>query len=531
MKTRTLQLLATLPLLGVAFSCGDAAPPPAAPSSQLRRLSTREIGNVVADLVGESLPRDRFVEETYATGYDNGPLDLTMQTDEASALDLAASDIAKRAVRAHPDRLIGGCVSERDGQAACAKVFVEGFAARAFRRPLRPAEAQRLTDLLDATAKIGGFRLGLEVATTAVLESGPLLYREEGGMAASARRRLTPIETASALSFFVTGTMPDEALIAAANGGRLLTGEDRRREAARLLETPVARAELRQFFLEWLGLANLSSVGKDRTSYPEYDAALGASMQTELEGYLDFAVWQGDGSLAQLFSSNISFVDARLAALYGVTVAPSAGSADSAGPQRVELDPASRRGLLTRAAFLTVHAGYDSSGPITRGVFVRSALLCAPPPPPPPNIPRSVSPASGHTTRERFADHTGSPFCQRCHKGIDGVGFGFEQFDGIGRLREMEGGELVDTSGWLTDSGADGRFVGVAALEDLLLASPKVAPCFVTQLFRFAMGRAEIPSDKPTLDALLARFDTRKRITDLILELAAADAFVDRGSL
>ena len=531
MKTRTLQFLATLPLLGLAFSCGDGTPPPAAPSSQLRRLSTREIGNVVADLVGESLPEDRFVEETYATGYENGPLDLTMQTDEASALDLAASDMAKRVAREHPDRLIGGCVYERDGQAACAKAFVEGFAARAFRRPLRPTEARRLIDLLDATAKIGGFQLGLEVATTAVLESGPLLYREERGASGSPRRRLTPTETASALSFFITGTMPDEALIAAANEGRLVTGDDRRREAARLLEAPVARADLRQFFLEWLGLANLSSVGKDRTSYPEYDAALGSSMQAELEGYLDFAVWQGDGSLAQLFSSNVSFVDARLAAHYGVSVASSAGSPDSAGPRRVELDPASRRGLLTRAGFLTVHAGYDSSGPITRGVFVRSALLCAPPPPPPPNIPRTVSPTSGHTTRERFADHTASPFCQGCHKGIDGVGFGFEQFDGIGRLRLVEGGEEVDTSGWLTDSGADGRFVGVSALEDLLLASPKVAPCFVAQLFRFAMGRAETPADQPTLDALLAQFDTHKRITDLVLELAASGAFVDRGAL
>jgi hypothetical protein len=514
------------PLLALTLSCG--APPPAKPEapSQLRRLSTREIGNVMFDLIGERLPADRFIEETYATGYDNGPLDLTMQTDEASALEHTASELAKDAVARHSRELIGDCVASRDGQAACTKVFVEGFAARAFRRALRPDEARRLTGLLDQGSQIGGFELGLETATTAVLESAPLLYREEHGEVIGARRRLTPIETASALSFFVAGTMPDAALVAAANEGRLATGDDRRREATRLLATSEAHADLRAFFLEWLGLSEIATVGKDHTTYPEYDAALGASMQAEVDGFLDFALWQGDGSLAELFTSNVSFVDARVASLYGI-------SGGGTSPQKVELDASSRRGVLTRAGFLTAHAGYDSSGPIARGVFVRSALLCAAPPPPPPNIPRTVSPANGHTTRERFAAHTESPFCQGCHKAIDGVGFGFEQFDGIGRLRTMEGGEPVDTSGTLLGSanaGADQPFSGVSALEDLLVKSPSVTSCFVKQLFRFAMGRAEGADDKPVLDALVARFDTHARVTDLVLDLASADAFVDRGS-
>jgi hypothetical protein len=512
MKPRSLPFFAALPLLGLAFSCGSApAPAPPEAPSQLRRLSIREIGNVVSDLVGASLPANRFGEETYDTGYDNGPLELTMQTDAASALEQSAADLARATVATHEQTLIGTCVPVRDGQPACAKAFVDGFAARAFRRPLLDAEARRLTDLLDAASQTGGFELGLEIATTAVLESGPFLYREERGEVVASRRRLTAGEAAVALSFFVTGTMPDATLAGAVSGGRLLTGDDRRREAARLLASPAARADLRQFFLEWLGLTELTSVAKDRATYPEYDAALGTAMQADLDGYVDFALWQGDGSLAQLFTSSLAATDPLLIPLVG------------------GLDPASRRGVLTRAGFLTAHSAYDSSGPIARGVFVRSALLCAPPPPPPPNIPRTVSAATGHTTRERYAAHTENAFCQSCHKAIDGVGFGFEQFDGIGRLRTTEGGETVDTSGLLLDNGATSAFVGVSALEDLLVTSPSVTTCFVRQLFRFAMGRAEGPLDQPTLDALLAHFDSHRRITDLVLDLVAADAFVDRG--
>jgi hypothetical protein len=218
----------------------------------------------------------------------------------------------------------------------------------------------------------------------------------------------------------------------------------------------------------------------------------------------------------------MGFVDDRLAAHYGVA----AGD----GPTRIDLDPATRRGVLTRAGFLSAHAAYDSSGPIGRGVFVRSALLCAPPPPPPPNISRDVPIDLARTTRQRFDDHTANPFCQTCHKAIDGVGFGFEEFDGTGKLRAVEGGEPIDASGLLLDAGGpDAPFVGAAALEDLLIASPRVAACFVKQVFRFAMGRAEAPEDQALLDRLGARFDAHRRVTDLVLDLVADDAFVSRG--
>src|SRR5439155_8806960 len=143
------------------------------------------------------------------------------------------------------------------------------------------------------------------------------------------------------------------------------------------------------------------------------------------------------------------------------------------------------RGILTRAGFLTVHAGFDSSNPIARGIFVRASMLCAPPHAPPQSVPKSVPPDGARTTRDRYEQHVHDPFCQSCHAAIDGVGFGFEQFDGIGAFRTHENGVLVDTSGTLMDSdGADGPFVGASELGARLLASPRLPSCFAVNMFR-----------------------------------------------
>jgi hypothetical protein len=501
--------------LGASLACGASMPAAPEPPSRLRRLSAREVGNVYHDLVGERLPDASLPEETYDTGYDNGSRTLTMQTDEAAALERAASAMAEAAVARHRDRLVGACVPERDG-AACAAVLLDGFAVRAFRRPLAVAERSRFVALFDAASASGGPLVALEVLTAAVLESGPLLYREELGGADGTR--LTPSEAASALAFFLTGTMPDDALAAAAHDGRLATGEDRRREGARLLATPSARDDLRAFVFAWLGLDGVATMAKDPGVYPAYGPALGAAMKRELARDVDAALFSGDGSLGQLFGSSVTTIDDdALAALYGV----------SPGTD-VLLDPGTRRGVLTRAGFLTAHAGADSSNPVARGVFVRSALLCAPPPAPPPNIPRTVAKAKGRTTRERFDDHTRAPFCQSCHDAIDGAGFAFEEFDGIGRLRTEENGVPIDASGWLRGTGVDGSFVGATALEDRLLATGRFADCVARQVFRFAMGRGETAADQHAIDALAGGLTPGRRFTDALLDFAASDAFVAR---
>src|SRR5262249_46900909 len=196
--------------------------------------------------------------------------------------------------------------------------------------------------------------------------------------------------------------------------------------------------------------------------------------------FYQYVVFDSPGrSLRDLFGSPIGFINDRLADHYGVA-APGSDT-----PVAVDLDPNVRRGVLTRAGFLTVHAGYDNSNPIARGVFVRTALLCAHQQPPPPGLPRGPPGATAaNTTRARFAEHVANPFCMKCHDAIDGVGFGFESFDGVGAYRTTENGIDIDASGKLLDShDQDGPFAGVIALEQKLAQSRTVADCFVRQMF------------------------------------------------
>jgi len=160
---------------------------------------------------------------------------------------------------------------------------------------------------------------------------------------------------------------------------------------------------------------------------------------------------------------------------------------------------------------------------------VRSAILCAPPRPPPPNIPREVPHDGARTTRERYAEHAKNAFCQGCHAAIDGVGFGFEQFDGIGALRTVENGEPVDTSGELQDSrGGDGPFTGASQLGARLVAGSAMSDCFARQMIRFALGVAETSRDEDAVRAIAAGFTSHTRIADLALDVVGRRLFVER---
>ena len=197
----------------------------------------------------------------------------------------------------------------------------------------------------------------------------------------------------------------------------------------------------------------------------------------------------------------------------------------------LRFDPAQRSGLLTQASVLAQHAHADQSSPVFRGVMVRESVLCqtlAPPPPDVANVPPEPDPDA--TTRERFAEHTSNPECATCHSLIDGIGFGFENYDGLGAFRTMENDIPVDASGEVVGSAdADGKFDGVVELAARLAKSDEVRACVNKQWFRFAFGRLETKDDQASMDAAYQRFgDTDWDVRELVLAIVDTDAFAWR---
>jgi hypothetical protein len=518
---------ATLPPLPSSSPPGSGTP-----IRRLRRLSNREYNNVVRDLLGDlSKPADRFVTDVYQNGYDNGSAGLAVQSDQVLDYQSAAESLAANAVQGGMDRLLGGCTTATANERLCLEALLSGFASRAFRRPLTATEAARLRDVFAAESQDGAsFERGIQSVLEVILQSPQFLYREElgddaaVGAASGTAALLTDYEVASELSFLLTGSMPDDDLWAAVQGGAFSTLQDYDREATRLLATPSARDSLRAFLHQWLATDQLATVSKDPTIYPAFGPSMAASMATELNQFFDQVLWSGQGSLRELFSSNQSFADATLGKLYGV------GSTGS-GFVPVTYDAKIRPGVLTRAGFLAAHSALDSSGPVARGVFLLQSIMCSPPPRPPANVPPIPPPNDPSvqtlTTRQRFEQHVSDATCATCHTRIDGIGFGFEEFDGVGALRWFDNGQLVDSRGTVIGTGEiDGDFEGAAELAAKLAGSRLLAACFAKQAYRYAMGQVEGPEDD--LSWLTRASSTDMKMTALLLAIVESPVFARR---
>jgi uncharacterized protein DUF1592/uncharacterized protein DUF1588/uncharacterized protein DUF1595/uncharacterized protein DUF1587 len=514
---------------------GSAASITGSPSvgRSVRRLSQREYDNVVHDLLGDTTqPASALGLDVYTNGYDNGSDGLIIQGNDVLAYQAVAETLAATAVTSNMSLLIGSCDPQASAD-TCVDAFFASFPTRAYRRPPTDTELQRLRTVYAIGAANGGFTAGIQLSLEAILQSPAFLYREELGAPdpslPASTVRMTDYEVASELSFLITGSMPDAELMAAAAGGTLHAESDFQREATRLLTSAGAKPALRSFLNQWMATDQVASLDKDPTVYPTFTPGVATSMAGELAQYFDQVLWTGTGSLRELFTSTQSFIDPTLAStIYGVTV-------PGTGFQPVTLDAQTRQGILTRAGFLATHADVDSSGPIPRGVFVLSSLFCEPPGSPPPNVPPappvSVATAAHETTRQRFDAHLNESFCQDCHTSIDGVGFGFEQFDGMGVYRTTENGLTVDTSGTLVGTDVDGPFVGASQLAADVVKSRKAMECFIKQLYRYSMGQEESAAAQPVLATLGTGFTADSRVTDVLEALVADPSFVLRSTL
>ncbi len=495
------------------------------PGAAESRLLTRlQYDNTVRDLLGDdSDPAQRFPAENTLLGFGNNA-DAHRASLLLSEQHLAAAEgIAARAVGRGADALLPCEAGDRSED--CVSRFITEFGYRAFRRPLRPEESQPLLDLFRAGSQSWGFDKALELVLQAFLQSPQLLYRTESLSESNAGRvgnaiLLDSYQIASRLSYFLWNTMPDAELFALADAGQLIDTQVVRAQAGRMLDDERARGTVADFHEQWLGMsqfAGLSRVVPGTEAGAASDAGgLNASWASSLAEFVQNVFWNESGDVQALLGSKSVFVDAPLAALYGV----------EPGEYRDE----NRAGILTQPGLMSLLAHADQSAPVQRGKFVREQLLCQLLPPPPPDVDTTPpDPDVNATTRERFRQHSADARCATCHRLLDNVGFGLEAFDHLGRFRTEENGLPIDATGNVVSAGdpsLEGEFDGALELTTRLAASPQVEACLATQWFRYSMGRAEQESDACSLEQVKAAFaDAGGSFRELMVSLATSDAF------
>jgi hypothetical protein len=489
--------------------------------SLVRRLSNAEYDATIKSLLGDaSNYASAFPEDTVVHGFTNNSDVQDVAPALAEQYLIVAEQIADKAA-ANTDALLGCALA--DGE-ACISDFITRFGKRAWRRPVTPDELADLLTVFTGARDAFDATTGVKLLLEAFLVSPNFLYRAEVGVpvAGAPYAALTSWELASRLSYFLTGTMPDDQLLAAAEADGLQTPEDIASQAERLLATSEARAQVAEFFAGWLSLRAVERLQRDTAQFPAWSSTLPALLEHETRAFATKVVFDGTGDLRTLLTAPFTYGDPSLAAYYGGT----AGELED-GVARIELPANQRAGLLTHASFLATHSKEIQTDPVARGKFVRERILCQGIDPPPPGLVVSAPTITpGTTARQRFAEHEANPACAGCHAIIDPVGLPFENYDPIGQWRDTELGQMIDASGDLTDTDVEGPYNGVVEMAGKLAQSSVVSECFVRQWFRFAFGRAESVADDPRIATIASGFTgSNQQVRALLVALTQTPDF------
>jgi hypothetical protein len=503
--------------------CGQPSPGPA----PIRRLSRFEYNNTVRDLLGDaSNAGDLLPPEQKGNGFGNDAATLTTPRVLVDSYRLVAHALSLTATQddAALSRLFTCDVSAM-GEDACAGIFVADFGRRAFRRPLVQQETDALLGVYRIGRAGGTYAGGLAAVIEMALQSPQFLYRPEVGVPVPALKvaRLAGFEMASRLSYLFWGSMPSADLLSAAAAGKLDTKEQVFAQAKLMLDDPRARQVVRYFHDTLFGIDGIDGRPRDLQIFTTYKPDLAVLFKQETEQFVEHVVWDGAGDFATLFTGTFTYLNGPLAEFYGVP-----GISGTAF-QRVDTDPARRAGVLTHASILTMTTPGSRNNPVVRGKFVYTQLLCGQVPDPPIGlVVREPDADPTLTTRERFLAHRGPP-CVGCHKKLDDVGFGLENFNGVGLWQDTENGKLIDASGNIPDGDAAGPFVGTVDLGKKIAASHDARECFVGKWLNFAYARTEKMGDACTRATLSSAFEgSGGNIRELLLALTQTDAFLYR---
>jgi len=457
------------------------------------RLTHQQWENSVRDLLKlAAVPglSSTFTSDPPDGTFSNNELRLYVVSTLRTDYERAAEDLAKRVAADAQARTAIGATGD-------AATFIRTFGRRAYRRPLEAVEQQRYEALFASASTLftGGdaFANGVELVIRAMLQSPHFVYRTELG---TNDAPLSGYEIASKLSFLLRDTMPDDALLDAAERGDLSTIDGVLAQARTMVDAQTALPVLAHYHDELFGLFRYDGIEKDRTAFPNYQPTMKAALMESDRLFLD-SVYQNGQGLREILLSSKAFVSSAIAPLYGV-------SATGSGMTEVALGP-ERPGFFTRVGFLAYNANLRDPDPIHRGVDIMHRLLCSNLAPPPGEIPPLPAVMPGQTNRERVTAHTGSGECAGCHVvSINPLGFALENFDALGQVRTMDNGKPVNTADTYQLATGAVSFAGAPELMALLADAPEAHACYSRRLGEFALARDMDETDRQLVNEILA---------------------------
>jgi hypothetical protein len=393
----------------------------------------------------------------------------------------------------------------------CARRILSSLARRAYRRPVNEADIRELLPFYErgrkegvpagASAQAGSFDLGIQRSLERLLVSSQFLFRierEPANTAAGTAYRVSDLELASRLSFFIWSSIPDDELLDAAATGRLKDPKVLEQQVRRMLADPRSESLVTNFAAQWLYLRDIAAKLPDEILFADFDETLRGAMQRETELFVS-SVFRENRSVLDLLRANYTFLNERLARHYGVP------NIKGSYFRRVTFPEGSvRGGLLGQGSVLTITSYSTRTSPVLRGKWVPENLLSAAPPPPPPNVPSlntEKAPGKPLTLREAMIQHRASPACAGCHARMDPIGFAMENFDAVGRWRERDGDQPIDATGVFPEGT---KFDGIPGLKKELLRQPdQFVGTVAERLLMYAVGRNLQYYDAPTVRAVM----------------------------
>jgi hypothetical protein len=412
------------------------------------------------------------------------------------------------------------------GERTCARTIIAKLGTQAFRRPLTATDTDEILKLYDAGSERGGFEVGVRQALSGILASPNFVLKTEVApptlLPGQKTYRISDLDLATRLSFFLWGTPPDAQLETLAVQKKLHDPIELEKQVKRMVADPRGDALGTRFAAQWFHLANMYKVNPDPNYFPNFDQLTADAMKTETTMFFNNLVRENRG-LMELYTANYTFINERLAKHYGIS--------GVAGPEfrKVQYPDASRRGILGQGSIevLTSYAGRTS--PVQRGKWVMGSLMGTPPPPPPPGIPPfddSPGAKDGQplTTRQRMEAHRANPTCNRCHSLIDPIGLAMDNYDPTGKWRVRESGVALDTKGTYYDGTP---ISNVSELVDALVKRPiPLARTFTENLLEYAIGRPVEYYDQPTVRAIVKAGEPEKYpMMSFIMGVVKSDAF------